>query len=148
VTVTAGIPFSRWGAQPFIIVPFVFPENAVKAARLPKLGAEIDEAPHPFELALKWKDELAADAKVTKARIAAREGLSRARVTQIMNLLGLPEAIQKALQSPPKPLTIHSFSERRLRQILTAGLEEIQLRHWSNWISKLKNVQKMVQVGS
>jgi hypothetical protein len=71
VTVTAGIPFSRWGALPFIIVPFAFPVDAVQAAQLPKLGSEIDEAPHPFELALKWQKELAENSDLTKARIPA-----------------------------------------------------------------------------
>jgi len=57
-------------------------------------------------------------ARVTKARIAAREGLFRARVTQIMNSLQLPKTIQQELQNPPPPLGIYLFHERRLRVLL------------------------------
>ena len=39
--------------------------------------------------------------KLNKARIAAREGISRARVTQVMNLLQLPAEIQASLLEPP-----------------------------------------------
>jgi hypothetical protein len=40
------------------------------------------------------------DAKLNKARIAARERISRARVTQVMNLLQLPAEIQAGLLRP------------------------------------------------
>ena len=36
---------------------------------------------------------------ITKANIARQEGLSRARVSQIMNLLDLPEAMRASLLS-------------------------------------------------
>jgi ParB-like chromosome segregation protein Spo0J len=74
------------------------------------------------------------DFEITQARIAAREGLSRARVTQLMNLLELPEEIQRDLQIPPPPLEIYSFSERRLRQLLTCGNRESQLRRWQELV--------------
>ena len=64
----------------------------------------------------------------------AREGLSRARVTQLMNLLQLPEEIQKDLQHPPASLEIYAFSERRLRQLLTCGDRELQLRRWQELV--------------
>lgn len=86
-----GIPFSRWGAEPFIVAPIPFPESILRSARREAVPNDSDNrALHPFELALNWEKELAADNSLTKARIAAREGISRARVTQIMNLLELP----------------------------------------------------------
>jgi hypothetical protein len=41
---------------------------------------------HPFLLAKLWRQQMDRDARLPKARIAAREGISRARVTQVMNL--------------------------------------------------------------
>jgi hypothetical protein len=139
VTVTAGIPFSRWGALPFIIVPIAFPVDAVDAARSHTPGSKIEEAPHPFELALGWKKELAEKSALTKARIAAREGLSRARVTQIMNLLALPDSMQSTLVNPPEPLNIYDFSERRLRLILTEKTPERQVQRWDALVNELRD---------
>ena len=88
---------------------------------------------HPFLLAQSWCQQLEHDALLTKAKIAAREGISRARVTQIMNLLQLPAEIQADLLKPPAPLEIHTFSERSLRVILSCVWEEIQTSRW-RWL--------------
>jgi hypothetical protein len=93
---------------------------------------------HPFQLALLWQQQIADDSKLNQARIAAREGLSRARVTQVMNLLRLPEKVQSELQNLPLPLQIHSFSERYLRRLLSLDDAEIQLRDWLELLQKLK----------
>ena len=45
---------------------------------------------HPFLLAQSWRQQLDHDTRLTKARIAAWEDISRARVTQVMNPLHLP----------------------------------------------------------
>lgn len=74
------------------------------------------------------------DSEVTKAKIAAREGLSRARVTQVMNLLELPKEIQTDLQNPPAPLGIFTFRERSLRKLVACRDEELQLRKWRELI--------------
>ena len=68
-----------------------------------------------------------------------REGLSRARVTQIMNLLQLPQVIQRQLQDPPPPLNIHDFSERHLRVLLAQSDNLRRLRDWQQWIKELRN---------
>jgi hypothetical protein len=85
---------------------------------------------HPFLLAQSWRKQMEHDTKLSKARIAAREGISRARVTQVMNLLQLPAEIQASLLRPPAPLEIHSFSERSLRVLVSCPDEESQLRQW------------------
>ena len=50
--------------------------------------------------------------------IARIENLSRARVTQIMNLLKLPAYVKAFLASLQDPMEIQSYSERRLRKSL------------------------------
>lgn len=74
-----------------------------------------------FLLAQSWRQQMEHDAKLKKARIAAREGISRARVTQVMNRLQLPAGIQAGLLRPPAPLKIHSFSESSLRVLVSCG---------------------------
>ena len=93
---------------------------------------------HPFQLALRWQQEILADPRVTKTRIAAREGLSRARVTQIMNLLQLPKTIQQELQYFPLPLDIHLFHERRLSVLLAQSDAVQRLCDWQQCIDDLR----------
>ena len=113
--------------------------DAVQAARRPELPPTADITPRPFELAMLWQAELANDQRLTKAKIAAREGLSRARVTQIMNLIDLRQTIQNVLQHPPAPLDIRAFSERRLRKIVSCGKPAKQLLDWAAWLEELKS---------
>jgi hypothetical protein len=79
------------------------------------------------------------DTKLNKARIAAREGISRARVTQVMDLLQLPAEIQAGLLRPPAPLEIHSFSERSLRVLVAGGNEETQTSRWRQLVQELRS---------
>lgn len=79
------------------------------------------------------------DPKLNRAKIAAREGISRARVTQIMDLLKLPEGIQNHLLRPPAPLEIHSFPERRLRLIVRCGGEKIRIRRCRELLEEVGN---------
>jgi len=94
---------------------------------------------HPFLLAQSWRQEMEDDTKLNKARIAAREAISRARVTQVMNLLQLPAEIQADLLRPPAPLDIHSFSERLLRALVSCGDEAIQTSRWRELVQELKD---------
>lgn len=127
LTITIGIPFSRWGAAPFVLQPIPFPPDVRLAMQANQETQAAYAALHPFQLALRRQLEISSDSQITKACIAACEGLSRARFTQIMNLLQLPEQIQRQLQNPPPPLTIRAFSERRLRVLLTQADSDRQL---------------------
>jgi hypothetical protein len=139
ITLTLGIPFSRWGDKPFILQPIPFPADILE--RLASANEEESQVSeprlHPFLLAQSWRQELERGTGLTKAKIAAREGISRARVTQVMNLLQLPDDIQAGLLTPPAPLEIHSFSERSLRVLVACGDEEIQSSRWRNLVQEL-----------
>ncbi len=135
---TMAVPFSRWGAKPFVTIPIIFPPDARINAESLAPPEKKSPPSHPFQLARLWKQQIADDLKLNQARIAAREGLSRARVTQIMNLLRLPEHVQSDLLNPPPPLQIHSFSERHLRKLLSIKEEVVQLRDWLELLQKLK----------
>ena len=81
---------------------------------------------------------MAGNPRLTQARIAAREGISRARVTQGMNLLDLPNEIQAGLLSPPDPLDIHAFSERSLRVLVSCRDEENQVHQWRTLLQGMR----------
>ena len=57
-------------------------------------------------------------------QIANIEGLTRPRVTQIMNLLRLPIDFQDFLAGLDDPKEIRKYSERRLRK---ASIEKIKI---------------------
>ena len=54
------------------------------------------------------------------SEIARIEGLTRARVTQIMNLLKLPAEVKEFLTGLQDPAKIRRYSERRLRNNQTS----------------------------
>ena len=133
------MPFSRWGARPFIVQPVPFPSNCLEDPDRRTEAEHQPQAPraHPFLLAQSWRRELDHDVRLTKAGIAAREGISRARVTQVMNLLQLPAEIRAGLLKPPASLGIHSFSERSLRALVSCRDEEIATSRWRELVQEL-----------
>jgi hypothetical protein len=56
--------------------------------------------------------------------IAKKEGLTRARVTQIMNLLKLPPAWREFLATLDAPEEIRRYSERKLRNYRSSGFTD------------------------
>jgi hypothetical protein len=95
---------------------------------------------HMIHLALKWREQLRNVPVLTRAQVAAQEGLSHARVTQVMSLLELPVDVQCFLGRLTDPKEIRFFSERRLRRLL--GLQNLaaQWRLWEETISEFKSV--------
>ena len=70
---------------------------------------------HIIHKAMLWQKML-DDGKVKLlSEIARKEGLTHARVTQIMNLLKLPVEWQEFLAGLDDPKEIRKYSERRLR---------------------------------
>jgi hypothetical protein len=72
---------------------------------------------HIIHKAFLWKKMLDEGEVGSLNEIAAREGVTRARVTQIMNLLKLPGEMQDFLFGLDDPEEIRKYSERRLRSI-------------------------------
>lgn len=63
------------------------------------------------------------------AQIAKIEGLTRARVTQIMNLLKLPAEMKEFLNGLQDPVKIRKYSERRLRKSLKSEMRIKELKN-------------------
>jgi hypothetical protein len=133
------VPWSRWGAVPYITgpVPFAVPGFTQASRAIAKPETDETVAEHPFQTAQRWAKELREDPGLNRAEIARKAGLSRARVTQIINLLELPKPIQECLSSPPVPLTISAFSERSLRRLLGIASETEQTVAWYELLLEL-----------
>ena len=80
-------------------------------------------------LALAYEFQGLLDAGVvnTRADIGRRYKLTRARITQLMNLLTLPDEVQAYLMSL-SPEEQCPYSERRLREVVSLPSEQVQLR--------------------
>jgi ParB-like chromosome segregation protein Spo0J len=73
---------------------------------------------HIIHKAIEWKSMLDEGIVTSLNEIAKREGLSRARVTQVMNLLKLPVEVREFLARLDDLKEIRRYSERRLRNNL------------------------------
>jgi len=90
----------------------------------PARNQKIPKLPMVAELlrkALEWQELLNNGSGTTQAKIASREGFSRPRVTQIMDLLNLPSDIQKYILSMPETIRKPVVTERSLRPIIKLG---------------------------
>ena len=82
---------------------------------------------NPIALAQEWHGILASGECATRAGLARRLGVSRARVTQVLDLLALdPEALQ-ALAAVDDPMPKEVVTERSLRRILKMPADEQNL---------------------
>ncbi|MDY7035956.1 MAG: hypothetical protein SV375_07320 [Thermodesulfobacteriota bacterium] len=72
---------------------------------------------HIIHKAIEWKRMLDDGSATSYSEIAQKEELTRARVTQIMNLLKLPWEMQEFLVRLEDPREIRRYSERKLRGI-------------------------------
>jgi len=70
---------------------------------------------HVIHKAIAWKKLLENGTFKSKSDIAKKEGLARARVTQIMNLLKLPSNWRYFLKQLDDSKEIRQYSERKLR---------------------------------
>jgi hypothetical protein len=68
--------------------------------------------------ALRYQQYLEAVPGRTRAEIAVMFGKTRARVTQMMNLLKLPAQIVTFLSECQEPVILEYFTERRLRPLI------------------------------
>ena len=63
----------------------------------------------------------------TQAALARKLGISKARLTQIMNLLKLAPEIKSYIKALDDPKLLHFFNERRLRSIVRIQDAKIQI---------------------
>jgi len=71
---------------------------------------------------VEWQKMLDEGEVSSLAQIAKIEGLTRARITQVMNLLKLPAEVKEFLNGLQDPVEIRRYSERRLRKTLKSKM--------------------------
>ncbi len=105
------------------------PADRVVSAVMPARGRpkppRVPKTPRVVELlrkALEWQALLESGEVPNQAGIARREGITRARVTQVMGLLRLAPEIQEHVLSMPDMVRRPAITERALRPI--AQLEQ------------------------
>jgi hypothetical protein len=84
---------------------------------------------HIIHKAVEWQEMLDEGEVSSLAQIAKIEGLTRARVTQIMNLLKLPTGLKEFLTDLQDPVEIRRYSERKLRNNQTS---KVMLKELNN----------------
>ncbi|MCX6348022.1 MAG: hypothetical protein NTV79_00755, partial [Candidatus Aureabacteria bacterium] len=96
--------------------------------------------------AIEWRHQLDANEVRNQAEIASREGITRARVTQIMGMLRLAPEIQDKILTPPSTLC-RLVTERMLRPIGSITDHRDQLRkfrklHYTPLFSSLPSFKR------
>jgi hypothetical protein len=95
---------------------FQYKSKSLKTKPSSKVKKKSPPGPHPLHIAKEFQNQLEASS-VNKAELARRYGMSRARVTQIINLLKLsPEIREEILNLPDKKKSF--FTEKKLRKIV------------------------------
>lgn len=124
------MPFMCGKAKPFIVSPVAYPADyiaSIAAGTDHHQAAEMAHR-HIIHTAMEWRRMLDSDKTLTMSKIADMQGISRARVTQIMNLLHLPSVIVKDLCAVSTPEQSRCYSERFLRGMLKLPLAAEQIQ--------------------
>ena len=72
----------------------------------------------------------------SQADLARKEKTSRARITQLLNLLKLPEEIKMFLNNIDDKRQLQIFTERRMRKILRLKNSRIMVAKFNQLVSK------------
>ncbi|MDD5761194.1 MAG: hypothetical protein PHP88_01620 [bacterium] len=84
--------------------------------------------------AIEWRRQLDAGEVRNQADISRREGITRARVTQVMGMLRLAPEIQEQIHTLPDTSCPSTISERNLRPIGAITNQRDQLRKFHDSI--------------
>lgn len=123
---------ARRGVEPKALPsPGFGPSGRADPSRAPSPDAG---PPHPWGLrehlarARRWEAQLASGQVASRADVARAEGLTRARVTQVMNLLKLAPEILAVMEAAPEQVAI--LGERAIRDLVQVGSPERQVERF------------------
>jgi hypothetical protein len=86
--------------------------------------------------AIEYQKMLSMGVAKNKAEIARIEGISRARVTQILNLINLAPEIKNYLNSTANQNDLNTLTERRLRKIAKIKNHQLQIEKFQELLQK------------
>jgi hypothetical protein len=107
--------------------------NAVPPLRGNPKPPKVARTPRVLEFlrkAIEWQELLESGEIASQADIALQEGITRARVTQVMGMLHLAPEIRENILSTPIAIRRHSVTERVLRPIATITDYHEQIREF------------------
>ncbi|MBN1461110.1 MAG: hypothetical protein JXA57_16405, partial [Armatimonadetes bacterium] len=134
VEVTLGPKGAFKKDNPGVLTRRVAADQTVSALPEPRGRPKLPKKPETpwvvelLKMAMEWQRQLDAGEVDTQAAIALREGITRARVTQIMALLRLAPEIQQHILTMPESVGRPAISERVLRPIAKLEDEAQQLQ--------------------
>jgi hypothetical protein len=99
------------------IPPVELPANCRLIKADIKKSMPIEKRLSPIAEALRYADVLSEASVNTMAEVGLRLNVSKARVSQMLNLLNLDERIREYLLSIENPINHNFFTERKLRNI-------------------------------
>jgi hypothetical protein len=124
-TLTRRVPADR---VVHAVPPRVLNRKPPKAPRTPRVVELLRKA-------LEWQALLESGEAPNQAAIARREGITRARVTQVMGLLRLAPEIQEHVLSLPDMVRRPAITERALRPIASLANQSDQRHHFQKLLT-------------
>lgn len=106
-----------------------------KAARTPRVIELLRKA-------IEWQALLESGEASNQAAIARQEGITRARVTQVLGLLRLAPEIQEQVLSLPEMVRRPAITERALRPIAQLGDHHDQLARFQQLTAQIDELAK------
>lgn len=101
--------------------------------------------PHNAFLKAKQYEKLLQRKKVkNKTELAQRQGISRARVTQILNLLKLAPEIREYLESLTDEKQLRYYTERRLRPITVTKGHKSQMEKFDKLKRRADSTRRII----
>ena len=113
--------------------------SAVPQRRTTPTTPKDPKTPRVVELlrkAIEWQALLESGEATSQAEVARREGLTRARVTQVMGLLRLAPEIQQHILSMPSMVQRPSITERALRRVTRLEQPGAQLQAFQQLVGQ------------
>ena len=85
---------------------------------------------NPVILAQEWQQAITSGEYCTQAEFARRQGISRARITQVLQLLNLAPDVLHTIIALGGPLRSQVITERKLRFIVDRSAGEQRQEIW------------------
>jgi hypothetical protein len=115
IELKVGIPWHRYHLRPFVASPFHFSWD-FRENRQPSNKSE-SHPRHPIFEILKWEQRLRDEPGLTRTQLAKDEGLTKARISQMLVLLNLSQTVRRHLTELNSLEGIKAFSLRRLSAV-------------------------------
>ncbi len=126
---------------PVIVIPFN-PSLFKKITSKPKIEKSLKKPKRVLTVdwyakALVYKRMLDNGVVASKAELARKESVSRARVTQILNLMNLAPEIRNYLMTIADRKYLKILTERRLREIVKITKHQLQLKRFRELLKQV-----------